>query len=60
MEREIYLRRNILIDEYFIQDGSFSADTTCGILACKTISTDLTYNTGHEIFQKEKNVQYVR
>ena len=26
MEREIYLRRNILIREYFVQDDSFSAD----------------------------------
>ena len=60
MEREIHLRRNILIGEYFVQDDSFSAETTCGILACKAVSTNLTYNTGQEIFQKEKNVQYIR
>ena len=60
MGREIYFRRNILIGEYFVQDDSFSAETTCEILSCKIVNTDLTYNTGQEIFQKENNVQYVR
>ena len=49
-EREIYLRRNILIDEYFVQDDSFSAETMCEIVACKTVSTDFTYNTRQRIF----------
>ena len=44
------------MDEYFVQDGNFSAKSTSGILACKAVSTDLTYNTGQRIFKKMCNV----
>ena len=39
------------MDEYFVHDGNFSAKSTSGILACKAVSTDLTYNTGQNILK---------